>query len=315
MLSVVSLGDLVADLVFHILQLPVEHEHHQHASAVSVEAGGMGIFLILGARLGMRMQSLGVLGSDAFGETVLTTLREEGVDVSGIVRTPGSTTTPVLVLVDQAGQHVFIGGKQAGELVTLSEPWKAAINQADALFVSGFTLIEPQMAQALLPALEYARQKQLAILFDPGPFSAELPFALKQRVLQLATLISLTEAEIPLLVAGAPAGVDLLSDFMAQPNNVTCIKRGGKGCRIIQGQQTIEHPGFAIEVRDTTGAGDTFAAGLLYGWLQEWPLEQIARFANAVGAAATQKVGSGRNVPSREEVWKVLEEAPVNISA
>lgn len=314
MLSVVSLGDLVADLVFHIQQLPVEHERHQHASAVSVEAGGMGNFLILGARLGMRMQALGVLGSDAFGSAVWTILEEEGIDVSGIIRSPGSTTTPVLVMVDQAGQHVFIGGKQDGEVVTFSESWKATLDQADALFVSGFTLMEPQMAQVLLPALEYARQRKLSILFDPGPFSAELTFTLKQRVLQLATLLSLTEAEIPLLMAGAPVGVDLLSDFMAQPTNVTCIKRGGQGCRLIQGQQTVEHPGFAIEVRDTTGAGDTFAAGLLYGWLQRWPLEQIAQFANAVGAAAAQKVGSGRNVPTREEVWKVLEEAPINTS-
>lgn len=314
MFSVVSLGDLVADLVFHIQHLPVEHERHQHASAVNVEAGGMGNFLILGARLGMRMQALGVLGSDAFGSAVWTILQEEGIDVSGIVRSPESTTTPVLVMVDQAGQHVFIGGKQVGEIVPFSESWKATIDRADALFVSGFTLMEPQMAQALLPALEYARQKQLSILFDPGPFSAELPFALKQRVLQLSTLLSLTEAEIPLLMAGAPAGVDLLADFRAQPTNVTCIKRGGKGCRLIQGQQIVEHPGFAIEVRDTTGAGDTFAAGLLYGWLQTWPLERIGAFANAVGAAAAQKIGSGRNVPTREEVWQVLEKIPVNRS-
>lgn len=309
MLSVVSLGDLVADLVFHIQSLPVEHERHQHASSVTVEAGGMGNFLILGARLGMRMHALGVLGGDAFGATILNSLREEGVEVDGIVRLPASTTTPVLVMVDQQGQHVFIGGKQAGEAVELSEQWRATIDQAQALFVSGFTLIEPQMAQALLPTLEYAQQRGVPILFDPGPFCQEIPFALKQQVLQLATLLSLTEAEIPLLSANAPAGTDLLADFMTQPSNLTCIKRGGQGCRLIQGQRRVEHPGFAVEVRDTTGAGDTFAAGLLYGWLQGWSLEQVARFANAVGAAAAQKVGSGRNVPTGEEVWHVLERA------
>ena len=66
--SVLALGDLVADLVFTIPQLPVMAEQHQKAHSVSIEPGGAGNFLIAGARLGMGMHALGAIGDDALGD-------------------------------------------------------------------------------------------------------------------------------------------------------------------------------------------------------------------------------------------------------
>lgn len=306
MFTIISLGDLVADIVFTIEHLPIEHEKHQHADSVTVEPGGTGSFLIAGARLGMRMRPLGVLGSDSFGDTLQKIFEDESIDVAGIVRYPGSTTTPVLVLIDQQGQHVFVGGKQLGAPIPFLESWKRTIDSADALFLCGFTLLEPQLKEVLLPLLDYAQARGLPIIFDPGPFSAETPFELKQAVIARTTVLVLTESEIPLLNQGAPAGEDLVAAFRACDSTLLCVKRGGDGCRLYWGGNEVAHPGFPIEMRDTTGAGDTFAAALIYAWLQQWPLEKVAMFANAMGAAMAQKIGSGRNAPTREEVWNIL---------
>ncbi len=305
---IIALGDLVADLVFAIQSLPVEHERHQHASSVTLEPGGMGNFLLAGKRLGMEMHALGVLGDDAFGAELFEILRAEGVDVAGIVRLPGSTTTPVLVLVDQQRQHVFIGGKQRGEVIKINTAWQKQIEQASALFVSGFTLLEPQMSPIVIEALQIAQQHNVPIFFDPGPFVAEIPWELKRAVLDRANVLLLTEEEVSLLGVGGKKERDLLHEFVQRSITVACIKRGARGCSLVSKERKVDHPGFAVEVRDTTGAGDTFAAAFIYGWVQKWPLERIAAIANAMGAAMAQKVGSGRNVPTRQEIIAVFGE-------
>jgi sugar/nucleoside kinase (ribokinase family) len=316
MFSVLSIGDLVADLVFQIPQLPVVHEEHQHARSVTVEAGGAGNFLIAGARLGMRMGALGTLGTDAFGDAVQSILRAEGVDLSGVVRAPGSTTTPVLVLIDEQRQHVYIGGKQQGPSLMLTDAWRTQIAQAHALYISGFTLLEPQMTAVVQPLLTYAQQQGVPVFFDPGPFGAEIAWAQRSAVLATSRVLLLTESEIALFVSGSPYAEqpnELWRSFLQNAERQICIKRGGQGCRIMTQGQTSEHPGFAVAVLDTTAAGDTFAAAYIYAYLQGWAAAQIATFANAVGAAKVQKIGSGRQTPTLDEVQAVLTQFGVQL--
>lgn len=309
MFSVLSIGDLVADLVFQIPQLPVVHEQHQHASRVTVEAGGAGNFLIAGARLGMDMGALGTLGVDAFGDAVQAILQAEGIALTGVVRGPDSTTTPVLVLIDEQRQHVYIGGKQQGPLLALTDAWRSQIAQAQALYISGFTLLEPQMSAVVQPLLAYAQEQAVPVFFDPGPFGAEISWAQRAAVLSTSYVLILTEGEIPLFVKDSPFAEqpdELWRSFLQDKARQICIKRGGQGCRILTQAQTVDHPGFAVPVRDTTAAGDSFAAAYIYAYLQGWPITRIATFANAMGAAKVQKIGSGRQTPTLDEVLAVL---------
>lgn len=317
MSTVITLGDLVADLVFQIDHLPVEHEQHQHASAVGLEPGGAGNLLIAGARLGLKLHALGVLGADAFGDAIYQVLQAEGIEVAEIVRSPGSTTTPVLVLIDQQRQHVYIGGKQQGPQLELTAHWRTVLDQASALYLSGFTLLEPQMAAVTPPVLAYAYERRQPIFFDPGPFGAELPWEQRLAVLNVSQVLLITEAEIPLFVAGSPYADEpeaLWRSFLQRSGTQLCIKRGGQGCQIRTGTGSSEHPGYPVIVRDTTGAGDVFAAGYIYATLRGWSLDQIAAFANAVGAAKVQKIGSGRQGPTRAEVQAVLAEFGVGLA-
>ena len=107
---VASVGDLVVDLVFTIPSLPIMPEQIQMAQGPHTEPGGAGNFLITGARLGLTMHALGSLGDDIYGHEVAQILAQEGVDTSGIAHAAGSTSTLVLVFVDEAGQHAFWEG-------------------------------------------------------------------------------------------------------------------------------------------------------------------------------------------------------------
>jgi len=67
---------------------------------------------------------------------------------------------------------------------------------------------------------------------------------------------------------------------------------GGKGCAVFTKDTFAHFQGFAVDVVDTVGAGDAFAAAFLHGLDAQWPIERVARFANAVGAIVTTRAGA-----------------------
>ena len=254
--TVISIGDLVADVIVQIPNLPVQAAQHQLARGISVEPGGAGNFLIAGARLGMRMQELGVIGDDLFGNAILAVLEREGVDTTGLVRQAGSTTTTVIVLADEMGRHVFLGKYGAGPDLAYPENWAGKIRNADAIFLSGYTLQESRLTAACLRALEAAREVGVPVFFDPGPEMVRAGSDLRERVLALSQVILMTEEEIPLMTGGS-GGLEAVPGLLSMGAELACVKRGRDGCVLFRAGERVEHPGYPVEVRDTAAAGDS----------------------------------------------------------
>ena len=306
--SVLSIGDLVADVVLAVPRLPVQAGENQILSAVQVEPGGAGNFLVMGARLGLQMRALGAVGADGpFGQAVLTALRYEGVDVHRVVRQQDGTTTLVFVLTDEEGGHVFLGRSGEGAKISFGREWEEAILQSDAVQIWGYTFNEARLAEAGLEAARFARAQNRPVFFDPGPFMAEQSQTVWKEILRCSQAVLLTEEEIPAFVGESENGRNAVALLDYGPELV-CLKRGAHGCAIFTREGTLEHPGYAVPARDTTAAGDVFAAGFLSAWLKKRPWEEIAAFANALGAAKVQKFGSGRQVPTHEELVAFLEQ-------
>jgi sugar/nucleoside kinase (ribokinase family) len=107
------------------------------------------------------------------------------------------------------------------------------------------------------------------------------------------------------LMTGETARESLLARVQAAMHGarlrIAAVTMGAEGCALVTPQRIITVAALPVEVVDTTGAGDAFAAGLTYGVLHGWPPEGAARFANAVGALATRALGSQASLPSRDE--------------
>lgn len=310
--KVISIGDLVADIVLTIPHLPVEASRHQPAQQVRMEPGGAGNFLIAGARLGMQMVALGTTGDDPLGDAILRILAREGIDVQGVIQTQDATSTTVIVLVDDAGQNVFLGGYGRGPEIELPATWVEPLSSAQAVFASGYTLREQRDAQAALELLVMAREQHIPVFFDPGP---EMTFASAeqiQTVLRNCNTLLMTEDEIPFMTGGAQ-GLEAARGLLEYGPEMICIKRAANGCILLTAQQYFEHPGFQVPARDPTGAGDAFAAAFIYATLAGWSPSTIITFANAMGAAKVQKVGSGTQVPTADEIRDILHHNHVHL--
>lgn len=312
MFKIISIGDLVVDLIVAIQSLPVEADKHQIVNKFTIEPGGAGNFLIAGSRIGMDMIALGTIGDDSFGNATVKILQEEGINIDGVIQQPDTNSTTVIVLIDESGKHVFLGGYGIGPVIPFPKSWQKKLKGSDAVFSCGYTLQEERLSEAALQSMKFAKNQGIPVFFDPGPEMERATRIQVEQVIAYSNYILLTEEEIPLLTGGL-GGINAAQKLLLSGPDIVCVKRGGEGCVIITKDAILSKAGFSVTVRDTTAAGDSFAAAFIYGILNNWGLDDVADFANAMGAAKVRKIGSGRKVPNLTELRAVLKEYQVKV--
>lgn len=302
----VSIGDLVADLNVPVQSMPLHPGQHQVIEDIRFDPGGAGIFLIAGAHLGAQMTPLGAVGEDLYGGEMIRIFKDKRINTDNIVQQKEGTTTLVIVLADGRGNHVFLGQIGQGPDVHFSEDWKNAIREADAVHGFGYTLSESRLADTFLKAMAFAQAEKKPVYFDPGPSVKDVPVEVRQQALSCCSVLLLTEEEIPLMLPGA-RGLPDAEKLLSETLKLVVVKLGAKGCMAVTHNERIAHQGYTVDVVDATGAGDSFAAAFILASTQGYPLKDALAIANAMGAAKVQKFGSGRQMPTLDEVRKLLD--------
>ena len=306
-LNVVTLGDLVADLIVPISHLPIRAHDHQPAHDLFLEAGGTGNFLVIASRLGLRPTALGAVGQDYHGDQVSNILDTEGINIDHIATSPGSRTTTSIVLIDKNADHVFVWMQGTGPSVSYHSDWETIIVAAGALFTAGYA-INAEAAfrpETLLACLKFAHHSDIPIFFDLGPAAFITDRAWIRQAIGYATVLLATREEAAEWV-GLSEPLSAAHRFLEQGLSTVIIKLGPDGCLLVTSEEHVHVKAFSVTVRDTTGAGDAFAAGCIYGFLREFSLEHIGQLANAVGSASVSKLGTGTHLPRKEEVTNLL---------
>lgn len=309
---IVSVGDLVVDLITPV-SLPILPFQHQEARSLLIEPGGGCNFVIMASRLGADVLAVGALGDDVFGTQLLQVLRAEGVDTRGVTVYPDSRTTVVYALIDLAKkEHVFIGCPGGGPDVYYSDSLDVIIKSGGAIFLQGYNLHERQIESLIANVVERGRLAGIPIYFDVGPTVRHVPFERVRGVVEGSDVLMMTEDELP-LAANGRHGESAYEFLLELGPHTLVIKQGAKGCSLVSRDFREYVAGFQVNVVDTVGAGDCFDAAFIYGQLLGFDLRTSARLANATGAASVQKMGAGRNVPTCAEVQAILDEAGVGI--
>jgi sugar/nucleoside kinase (ribokinase family) len=310
---IVSVGDLVVDLIFPV-SLPIMAGEHQDVGGNKVEPGGACNIMIAAARIGAQVSAIGAVGTDPFGTSLLQMLRDEGIDVRGVDAPPDNKTTTVLVLSDvTTHQHTFIGHYEGGSDAPYSQIVDEIVLSADALLIQGYSLYEQRVAGMVAQAMERAKAANIPVYFDAGP---TLHIVSPDRIdwaVGNTDVVLMTEDEIA-GVSGGRRGEAAFRYLLGRGVSMLVVKQGERGCTVIQQGYSEQFEGFQVPVVDTVGAGDSFDAGFITAQLSGHSIPESAAMANAMGAASVQKLGAGRSVPTCKDVNTILKPTGLQFS-
>jgi sugar/nucleoside kinase (ribokinase family) len=317
---VIILGDILADYAIRIENLSIQPKDLQRVSYLALGPGGACNVAIMAAHLGLSVGALGEVGRDLFGEIVLEGLSAEGVDVSNVIVTPEALTPVANVLVDEQGEPAYLGFPGTLKVMSLPDGWRPVIGAAEALYADGW-VDQPGEADIILEGLRVSKEAGVPSFFDPGPGNPKVDNAWHVEAAGLSTVLLATEEEARRL-SGEADPVNSARVLLARGSRLVVIKRGMAGCFLLTEEDLHIAPGLPVVARDATGAGDSLAAAVMYGFLHHFSLEALGDLGNATGAAKVLKLGTGHNMPTVAEVNQmlrrfgsevVLEETPASV--
>ena len=260
-------------------------------------------------RLGRTVAVAGMVGEDMLGDFVIQEACRQGIDAAGIVRSRHAQTSGTVIIPVRGEDRRYLHSTGANADFLLADLDPSLMDGARVLYVGGY-LAMPRFDPADLAALfRRARERNVTTVLDVVvPAGAAVSMSSIQPVLPHTDYFLPNQDEAHRLTGCAD--VHEQAETLARLNQDCCIviTRGVRGCCARRGAEWLEMPGYRVESIDESGAGDAFAAGLIAGILEKWPLAQILRFASAVGASCTRSLGCTDGVFSFEEAVRFIEE-------
>jgi sugar/nucleoside kinase (ribokinase family) len=235
---------------------------------------------------------------------VLEGLQSEGIDCGQIVVSPAARTPVAGVIVDGGGEPAYLGYRGELRVNSLAPAWRDAIHGACALFADGWAENDG-VSNLVLEAFREAAAAGIPSFFDPGPGNPALNNDWHKDVVRLAHVVLANEKEAEQLT-GTTDALSAGQAFIDTGVKLAVVKRDVAGCLLVTKEKFEIAAGYPVPVVDATGAGDSLAAGIIFGRLNGLSLPHLGVIANAIGAAKVQKRGTGLNVPTRAEVQAVL---------
>lgn len=259
------------------------------------------IFACGAARLGLRVMFVGIVGDDVFGHFMLNQMQTRGIDTSHCIISKQETTGFSLILSQPHDRAILT---YAGSIASLrySDIDQAVFDQARHLHLGGFFILrqlQPEAARLFKSAKEAGLSTSIDTNWDPS----ETWDSGLAEVLQYVDVFLPNEAEL-LNISNKQTLEQALEHLQHIPT--LAVKLGSKGGLTQAGHQRFRAPPLAVNVVDTTGAGDSFDAGFLYGYLHHWELERSLRLACACGSLSTLGMGGTSAQPTLEEALVAL---------
>lgn len=288
--------------------------------------GSLANSAVAAARLGQPTGFVSQLSTDFFGERLLANLRGNGIDTTQVLRSPAPSTLAFVQRSATANQYAFY---MQGTADTLWAPQELPQLPAQCrwLHFGSISLLHEPAASRILEFVQAQRGQRL-VLFDPNARpslvrDAEAWRSRCRQCMQASDVVKLSDEDLALLSPGTGAA-QAVAAFLALGSKAVVLTRGTHGATLYRAEQEpLSVPAPSVQVVDTIGAGDTFAAGLSVALLergvgdaqalaalppqgmQGW--EGVLRF--AAMAAALNCAREGADPPRRAEVDAALAQA------
>ncbi len=295
------------DTLLPVDHYPAESEYCIASGEIQMPGGTSTNVAVALARLGMPPRFVGVVGDDWRGERLRAGLEDAGVICDTVGVHVGEDSDRSIIPIGPSGSRTIFWIKGAmlgrGDALDLPRIFRHPVVYLD--------IVDLDCWADILDAYDRDRagRPDAPLLVGQAVFVAGiLPPAAALPFVGRHDLFIGGEWEWKLMT-GAASRADLVARLQETVRETrlrtVVVTHGADGCTVITESDTLALPAADVRVVDTTGAGDAFAAGFIFGRVRGWSPERCARFANAVGGLATRALGSQVSLPTLDEAWQL----------
>jgi sugar/nucleoside kinase (ribokinase family) len=247
------------------------------------------------SRWGVKTKYIGKVGDDEGGQFSLNSISQERVDVSSVTIEQNATNQFAMIIVDRtSGERTILWDRDERLMYREGEVRKEDVCSGKVLFLDGHDI------RAVIQCAKWAKEEGIPTILDIDkvePLTSEL-------IRGIDFVIS--SSSFPSLFTGISDREKAIIELQKHTPAFLCSTLGREGAVALVKEKFFYVKGFKVNAVDTTGAGDVFHAGFIYGLLQNWEVAKILRFANTVAALKCRDLGGRSGIPTLEEVQTYL---------
>jgi ribokinase len=300
LVNAVGFGALNMDKLFRVNKIATAEEE---SFVVDFEetCGGSAANTIVGlAKLGCKVGFIGKVTDDREGRMLLEDFRREGVDTTGVIMARRGRSGTAMGFVDEKGERALYVDPGVNDTIEFDEINREYTFQTRFLHLTSFVGEKSfQTQKRLVEALP----NNVKISLDIGELYARKGLEALEPMLNKTFVMMPNAKELQILTKKADykRNAEIL---LGKGAEIVAVKLGGKGCYVTDGKESRMIEAFEVKAVDTTGAGDAFCAGFLYGLISGRRLYECGRLGNFVASRCIMKMGARAGLPRLEDLIK-----------
>ncbi len=288
--QVFGLGQCSIDYLGIVERYPPADAKCEFTEMIIQGGGPVATAMVALSRWGVKCTFTGVVGSDSFGDEIIESLIEEGVDTSGLhVREDCSSQFAFIAVEPWSGRRTIFWQRPSGAVPHPDEIDYNQIRNTDVLYTDGLFI------DATMEACREARKSGTKVVVDAG--------TLREGMLELAGLCDFFIASRTFAKAFTGEGneIEACRKIADLGPEVVGITLGEEGYVAIVGGEITKRPAYEVEAVDTTGCGDTFHAGFTFGLINGWDKLKCLDFGAWAASRVSLKLGGRTGIPDVKE--------------
>jgi ribokinase len=315
--DVICIGAALVDMVAQVERHP-SGDDEVFVSNLSLFSGGAAANTAYACgTMGLSSAFLGKLGQiDVFGNKIINDFEEVSVDTTLIKFSDNYKTGSAFIALNKEGERRIYAHSGAANYLSKADISEKEISTTRLIFLSSLKNLDP-----FIQASKIGREKKIPIILNPGMLIAEQGFDTIKELLEQIDILILSEREFKTLFNYSEKELSEVlikessSTFFSLGITAIIVTLGRKGAFLLTSEHNeIIQPLHVSSVVDTTGAGDAFSAGFIFGLLQEFSLDfkhlrNYVKIGNFVAGQCIQKLGARNGIPRREKLDGFLNNA------
>jgi len=296
-LDVVGFGALNLDRLYLVNRIAGPDEEAYIKEVKEICGGSAANTIIALSRLGLKTGFLGKIGQDHEGELLLQNMQQEGVETSNIIISREGKSGTVQGFVDPEGERALYVDPGVNDEILPIEIEKYYKWKPKLIHLTSFVGESIEAQKTLLEMID----ETVKVSLDPGMIYADKGLKVIEDILYRTNILLLNQIELKRLVtiADQREKINLLMEYEI---DILIVKKGSHGCEVYNGLEYYELNAMEVECCDSTGAGDAFNAGFIYGYLKGKTLKESATLGNFVASCCIQGEGAINCLPKKNQL-------------